>query len=506
MDHGVVELSVGHRRLGDRMCSVCPVGVEHEVELAPPGRGRRGAGGVDDPAVGPDEVDDVGLGDVGSRLAGLLGSGEHVLDLLAHLVVDLLGLGVAGEAAGEEVVETSVSGLHREQVLQVGDERLPRVADLQGLVGAAEELVEPRFEGGHEEVQPCREVAIEGADGDACLARDLLQGGIHTVGGELVLRSGDELVAALPGIAAQRPAQLIDVALAHSLSLRGFPETRGPPPEYTEAPLRLCPARTTGGVPHLGAPGVPLEKRSSYEEARWQGRPDHRRDERHGPGRSKLFVDEGAHVVITGRRKNALDEAVDSIGHNVTGVQADSANLDDLDRLFETVSRKRASSTCCGPVPGRARRPRWARSPRTLRRCLLTERPRHPVHGPIGPAADQRWRLDLHDRVERLAPGLPRLERVRSQQGRAYRLRTVWVSELKDSEIRVNVLTPGSIVTPKMEQVLDAELKEQFKSVIPRRKMGRPEEIASIALFLASDDSSYVNGMELVADGGTTVI
>ena len=57
-----------------------------------------------------------------------------------------------------------------------------------------------------------------------------------------------------------------------------------------------------------------------------------------------------------------------------------------------------------------------------------------------------------------------------------------------------------------MEQVLSPEMKVQFESVIPRREMGHPEEIASVALFLASDDSSYVNGMELVVDGGTTVI
>jgi NAD(P)-dependent dehydrogenase (short-subunit alcohol dehydrogenase family) len=57
-----------------------------------------------------------------------------------------------------------------------------------------------------------------------------------------------------------------------------------------------------------------------------------------------------------------------------------------------------------------------------------------------------------------------------------------------------------------MLAVLPPEVKAQFESVIPRRQMGSPEEIASVALFLASDDSSYVNGMELVVDGGTTVI
>ena len=82
----------------------------------------------------------------------------------------------------------------------------------------------------------------------------------------------------------------------------------------------------------------------------------------------------------------------------------------------------------------------------------------------------------------------------------------VWVSELRDRKIRVNVLTPGQVATPILESVLTAELKAQFESVIPRREMGHPEEIASVALFLASDDSSYVNGIELVVDGGTTVI
>src|SRR5471030_1232780 len=74
------------------------------------------------------------------------------------------------------------------------------------------------------------------------------------------------------------------------------------------------------------------------------------------------------------------------------------------------------------------------------------------------------------------------------------------------SQIRVNVLTPGQVATAKQEELFDEATKAAFESLIPRGKMGRPEEIATVALFLASDDSSYVNGLELVTDGGTTAI
>ena len=82
----------------------------------------------------------------------------------------------------------------------------------------------------------------------------------------------------------------------------------------------------------------------------------------------------------------------------------------------------------------------------------------------------------------------------------------VWLSELKDRNIRVNVLAPGQVSTPIQDQVLTLEMRKAFESMIPRGKIGRPEEIATVALFLASDDSSYVNGMELKVDGGTTSI
>ena len=81
-----------------------------------------------------------------------------------------------------------------------------------------------------------------------------------------------------------------------------------------------------------------------------------------------------------------------------------------------------------------------------------------------------------------------------------------WLNELKGRNIPVNVLSPGPIATPMQDQVLDKETKRMFESVIPRGKMGRPEEIAAAALFLASDDSSFVNGVELSVDGGTLAI
>src|SRR5258707_8395045 len=77
-----------------------------------------------------------------------------------------------------------------------------------------------------------------------------------------------------------------------------------------------------------------------------------------------------------------------------------------------------------------------------------------------------------------------------------------WLLELKERRIRVNILSPGTIDTPILDP-LGAAAKESFKALIPRGELGRPEEIATVALFLASSDSSFVNGIELFVDGGT---
>jgi len=222
---------------------------------------------------------------------------------------------------------------------------------------------------------------------------------------------------------------------------------------------------------------------------------------------AKLFVDEGAHVFISGRRQQAVDEAVKLIGRNVTGVQGDSANLDDLDRLFDTVKQEKGSIDVLWASAGVGKQARLGEIAEedfhdafwlNARGTLFTVQKALPLFNDGGSIFMTGSNASLR--------GYPNWSVYAASKAVLPAYARVWVSELRDRKIRVNVLTPGQVATPVLEQVMDEEMKAQFESLIPRRKMGRPEEIASVALFLASDDSNYVNGMELVVDGGTTVI
>jgi NAD(P)-dependent dehydrogenase (short-subunit alcohol dehydrogenase family) len=222
---------------------------------------------------------------------------------------------------------------------------------------------------------------------------------------------------------------------------------------------------------------------------------------------AKLFVNEGAHVFITGRRQDALDEAVQLIGQNVTGVQADSANLDDLDRLFETVKREKGSIDVLWASAGIGEQSKLGEITEehfdalfsvNARGTLFTVQKALPLFNDGGSIFMTGSNASLR--------GYAGFGVYAASKAVQLAYARTWVSELRDRKIRVNVLTPGQVDSPVLEQVMDAEMKAMFESVIPRREMGQPEEIASVALFLASDDSSYVNGLELVADGGSTVI
>ncbi len=222
---------------------------------------------------------------------------------------------------------------------------------------------------------------------------------------------------------------------------------------------------------------------------------------------AKLFVEEGAYVFISGRRQEALDEAVKLIGRNVTGVQGDAANLDDLDRLFDTVKREKGTIDVLFASAGRGDSAKIGE---------ITEEHFDAVFGlnTRGTLFAVQKALPLFNNGGSIimngsmaaVKGFPNFSVYSASKAALRSFARTWLNELKDRKIRVNVLNPGQIQTPIQEQLFDAETMRQFESLIPRGKMGRPEEIATVALFLASDDSSYVNGVELFVDGGTSAI
>jgi NAD(P)-dependent dehydrogenase (short-subunit alcohol dehydrogenase family) len=225
---------------------------------------------------------------------------------------------------------------------------------------------------------------------------------------------------------------------------------------------------------------------------------------------AKLFVDEGAHVVISGRRQEVLDEAVKLIGRNVTAVQADSANLDDLDRLFDAVRQEKGAIDVLWASAGTAEEGKLGEITEehfdatfglNARGTLFTVQKALPLFNDgasifmTGSIASVR--------------GYPAWSVYAASKAALHAYARVWLAELKDRRIRVNVLTPGQVATPIQEQLFDDETKAAMdarEALIPRGKNGSPQEIATVALFLASNDSSFVNGMELVVDGGTTAV
>ena len=221
---------------------------------------------------------------------------------------------------------------------------------------------------------------------------------------------------------------------------------------------------------------------------------------------AKRFVEEGAYVFITGRRQEALDEAVKLIGRNVTGVRGDAANLDDLDHLFDTVREQKGKIDILFASAGKG-------EPAVLGE--ITEKHFDKEFGLIVrgtlftaqkalPLLNDGASIILTGSVASMK-GFPGFGVYAASKAALRSFARTWLNELKGRKIRVNVLSPGQVDTPDSQR-LDKATREMFESLIPRGKMGRPEEIAAVALFLASDDSSYVNGMDFAVDGGFSAV
>jgi NAD(P)-dependent dehydrogenase (short-subunit alcohol dehydrogenase family) len=221
---------------------------------------------------------------------------------------------------------------------------------------------------------------------------------------------------------------------------------------------------------------------------------------------AKLFVEEGAYVFITGRRQKQLDDAVKAIGRNVTGVQGDAGNLADLDRLYQTVKEQKGridvlfASAGVGefaPI-GEVTEEHFDKIfGVNVRGTLFTVQKSLPLFNDGGS-------IIMNGSIAGVK-GFPSFGVYSASKAALRSFARTWTLDLKARNIRVNVLSPGTIDTPILEGV-PQEAKDYFVSLIPRGTMGRPEEIATAALFLASSDSSFVTGGELFVDGGVAQI
>jgi NAD(P)-dependent dehydrogenase (short-subunit alcohol dehydrogenase family) len=229
-----------------------------------------------------------------------------------------------------------------------------------------------------------------------------------------------------------------------------------------------------------------------------------------GLATAKRFVDEGAYVFITGRRQSELDKAKAAIGRNVSTVQGDAANLVDLDRLFGQVRAEKGVVDIVVTSAGFVEHaPIDVASPEhfdktfgiNARGVFFTVQKALPLMTRGGSIVLVSSGLHMK--------GLPAHATYSATKAAVRSFARTWAMELKDRGIRVNTLSPGAIDTP----IIDGQFKTKqeaegarvmFAQMTPLGRIGRPEEMAAAALFLASSESSYSTGIDLVADGGLT--
>ena len=218
---------------------------------------------------------------------------------------------------------------------------------------------------------------------------------------------------------------------------------------------------------------------------------------------AKRFTAEGAHVFITGRRAKQLDAAASAISRNVTAVQGDASSLADLDRLYDVVRSEKghidvlfASAGFCElDVPlGRITEEHCDRTfDLNVRGTLFTVQKSLQLMKDGGS-------IILNGSVAS-TKGFGGSSVYNASKAAVRSLARSWTLDLKTRHIRVNVISPGPTDTAAFDGV-PPEAKRALASQIPAGRMGKSEDIASAALFLASDDSSFITGIELFVDGG----
>lgn len=228
-----------------------------------------------------------------------------------------------------------------------------------------------------------------------------------------------------------------------------------------------------------------------------------------GLATAKLFASEGAGVYITGRRRDALDQAIAEIGHGVVGIQADSSSDTDLDRLFAQIKAEKGrldvlvvnagggSMLPLGQITEEQIDDTFGRN---VKAVIFTVQKALPLMG--------RGASIVLTGSTAGTEGTAAFSVYSASKAAVRNLARSWALDLKGTGIRVNVVSPGATHTPGLVELAGDDKAQQqglldfLASRIPLGRVGNPDEIAKASLFLASDDASFVNGAELFADGG----
>jgi NAD(P)-dependent dehydrogenase (short-subunit alcohol dehydrogenase family) len=231
-----------------------------------------------------------------------------------------------------------------------------------------------------------------------------------------------------------------------------------------------------------------------------------------GLATAKRFVEEGAFVYIFARRQDELDKAVASIGRSVAAVKGDVSNLADLDRLYAKIASEKGRIDILFAAAGVVDTQPLAEMTEESfdRQFSINTRGLAFTVKKALPLLNDGASIILVTSIAE-SKGIPGLGAYSASKAAVGSFVRTWTAELKDRRIRVNAICPGPIDTPIFEQVAPTKegadkRRAQDAAAVAFGRLGHPEEIASTALFLASDEASFIAGVDLRVDGGMIAI